>query len=852
MVAANRNQRMINTIYVKVVYVNHPGAYLITEPEQDHIMSEVMLSLDRLANLEPKAHIEWDIDHQNVEVNATPWEGANWPGLNREFYTGIDAAFQDRDKRIYFFKGDQCYQYTRVPDGPEFAVPRTINAAFPGLPTHYQSGIDAAVYRLDTQKVYFFKGSTFVCYTDIAAGIPNETDISVGYPNLRPDFYQGIDAALMRGDNQKLYFFKGKEYLRITNVADGMDQNYPKFIADEWPDIDEVFHDGIDAALFREVNQKIYLFKSDKYEGEYARFATRPLRFETKNYIGLDNTAAELVWLNPVMAAMGGSPGAQGARDYVIANKGENQWGFFMFFTKYPMPKGGYATGAYRKLGISRGEFFSDLEEVIAHETGHIFGGTDEYSTSGCSCEDLKGYFFREPNGNCRAGTDLVAMDPPIARNIGSNWRDLDPDFHMGLNGSFLGADLDVFFFKGNQYVRYVKGVGMDPSYPKNIEDGWPDLPAPFHGGIDAVFAESDGNTYFFKQGQTACIEGNAEGGALLYDQTIQAAWPQLPGFYQSHLDAVFRRNDGKIYFFKEDRFVRYSGVGGTRDSGYPKEIGEEWPGQPETFQNHLDTIFMRDNNRIYFFKGSEYIRFRRGADCLMSSPHPFVLCPHTHYHFGWGEFLTHIDAAVWRGDLKKHYMFSGPFYLRYTDFEKGIHKDYPKRIAGNWKGLPEDFEQGIDAAMWTKDFDHLYFFKGDKCVRFSDVKQGVDGYYLLKVRFKELDPAFHDGIDAAFWRNGNKKIYLFKGHQYVRYSNINGPMDEGYPKNIAGNWPDLPPDFEQGIDTVLIREDNQKIYFFKGLRFVRYTTILGGVDDGYPKDIDEEWMPFPRTQNVP
>ncbi|MDP1805353.1 MAG: hemopexin repeat-containing protein, partial [Acidimicrobiales bacterium] len=90
-------------------------------------------------------------------------------------------------------------------------------------------------------------------------------------------------------------------------------------------------------------------------------------------------------------------------------------------------------------------------------------------------------------------------------------------------------------------------------------------------------------------------------------------------------------------------------------------------------------------------------------------------------------------------------------------------------------------------------------------------------------------------------------KIYFFKGSQYVRFSNVSDGVDPGYPKPIAGSWPGMPASFNSGIDAALMRKDNQKIYFFKGRTYVRFSSVSDGVDPGYPAWIDGNWMPFPR-----
>jgi hypothetical protein len=38
----------------------------------------------------------------------------------------------------------------------------------------------------------------------------------------------------MRFDTSKIYFFRGRTYVRYTNVAEGSDAGYPKWINKKW------------------------------------------------------------------------------------------------------------------------------------------------------------------------------------------------------------------------------------------------------------------------------------------------------------------------------------------------------------------------------------------------------------------------------------------------------------------------------------------------------------------------------------------------------------------------------------------------------------------------------------------
>jgi hypothetical protein len=218
-------------------------------------------------------------------------------------------------------------------------------------------------------------------------------------------------------------------------------------------------------------------------------------------------------------------------------------------------------------------------------------------------------------------------------------------------------------------------------------------------------------------------------------------------------------------------------------------------------------------------------------------------ICTYTTLHLGWGAFMDRIDAGLWRGDVKKQYLFSGGWYVRYSDISAGIDEGYPKPIAGNWSRLKAPFTSGIDAALWRQSNGRSYLFKGSQYVRLTGSK--VDDGYPKPIagNWKGLPSSFQAGIDAALWRGSNGKIYLFKGDQYVRLTETS--VDAGYPKPIAGNWKGLPASFGSGIDSALWRESNSKIYFFRDRRYARLTGAT--MDAGYPRWVDGVWMPFPR-----
>jgi len=198
---------------------------------------------------------------------------------------------------------------------------------------------------------------------------------------------------------------------------------------------------------------------------------------------------------------------------------------------------------------------------------------------------------------------------------------------------------------------------------------------------------------------------------------------------------------NGKVYFFKGDRYVRYSAkpdlaedlMGDRADPGYPKPINSEtWPGLNWT---DINAVVIMDNGKACFFKGREYVQYDIKAD-KADPGYPKPINEQTWPGLIWTDG---IDAAVNWGN-GKIFFFKGGEYIRY-DIAKGrADTGYPKPIdARNWPGM-----------IWNS---------------------GID--------------------DVVNWGNG--KAYFFKGYEYIRYDMQEDKADPGYPKPVSRQtWPGL------------------------------------------------------------
>ncbi len=137
------------------------------------------------------------------------------------------------------------------------------------------------------------------------------------------------------------------------------------------------------------------------------------------------------------------------------------------------------------------------------------------------------------------------------------------------------------------------------------------------------------------------------------------------------------------------------------------------------------------------------------------------------------------------------------------------------------------------------------YFFKGGQYIRYDARADKADPGYPAPIagHWPGFPPEYEAGVDALVVWNLNQ-AYFFKGAQYIRYSIQFDRVDHDFPRTIAGNWPGLFPD---GIDAGVVWPSG-KAYFFRGAQYIRYDIANDKADPGYPKPIAGNWPGFPPS----
>jgi len=225
----------------------------------------------------------------------------------------------------------------------------------------------------------------------------------------------------------------------------------------------------------------------------------------------------------------------------------------------------------------------------------------------------------------------------------------------------------------------------------------------------------------------------------------------------------------------------------GPLPGGTPFVPADPWPSDyGPLISGPFDTMAHLPNGYFYATRGGSYIKYGSNGTADGDFPKPI--------RGNWGDlpesFMEGFDtmATLRNGDV---YVTKGGLYVKYTDHNAThVSSGYPRPIRGNWGNLPESFNEGFDSMTVLPD-GYLHITKGDKWVFYTDddATSVAGGPTPIRGSWGNIPESFNGGFDSMATLN-NGKTYIFKGTQYVRYSDLSAStVDPGYPKDIAGNW---------------------------------------------------------------
>jgi hypothetical protein len=166
----------------------------------------------------------------------------------------------------------------------------------------------------------------------------------------------------------------------------------------------------------------------------------------------------------------------------------------------------------------------------------------------------------------------------------------------------------EVYFHNKDQCVRFDINADVVDGAAIAIGELWHGLAdVGFADGIDAAVNYGNGKAYFFKGNSYVQVD-------IATTQVDSAAafivdnWSGMgdAGFDEG-IQAAVNYGDGRVYFFKADKYVPYSIGEEAVEGGVGSII--DWA-LPQGFESDLDAVINYGNGKLYFFKGSQYARF--------------------------------------------------------------------------------------------------------------------------------------------------------------------------------------------------------------------------------------------------
>ncbi|MGK5629305.1 hypothetical protein [Streptomyces sp. URMC 123] len=175
-------------------------------------------------------------------------------------------------------------------------------------------------------------------------------------------------------------------------------------------------------------------------------------------------------------------------------------------------------------------------------------------------------------------------------------------------------------------------------------------------------------------------------------------------------------------------------------------------------------------------------------------------------------------------------------------DWAAGRMASGARPLERQWPALPTAFRTGFDAAMAT---DNLWamVFRGSQCLRLNPLTGQVAEITTIAARLPGLPQPFQQGIDAALAGGPGNEVYLFAGDQCARYDLRAMTVLETAPlERIWAGLAQHAPEFTAGIDAAVRHPSQGTFHFFRGDAFTRGTLATRTVTDAARPVDDTTW----------
>jgi alkaline phosphatase D len=232
------------------------------------------------------------------------------------------------------------------------------------------------------------------------------------------------------------------------------------------------------------------------------------------------------------------------------------------------------------------------------------------------------------------------------------------------------------------------------------------------------------------RAGSEIALSLRDEKGRPLAERTVPLASTRARPAPKEKMSVVVWPN-GKAFFFKGDRYVRWDIAAGCADPGYPKPVAPYWKGLGD---GRFDAAVVWTNKKAYFFEGNGYVAYLVDADKVGSEIRYIA-------RYWRGLWQDGVDAAVvWNNG--KAFFFKGSEYIRYDIAADRADPGYPKSIASGWPGV---WTSGIESAALFPN-GKACFFKGSEYIQYDVANDRADPGYPRPIS-SGFPGLFDDGV---------------------------------------------------------------------------------------------------------
>ena len=322
-------------------------------------------------------------------------------------------------------------------------------------------------------------------------------------------------------------------------------------------------------------------------------------------------------------------------------------------------------------------------------------------------------------------------------------------------------------------------------------------------------------------------------------DQDLVGKFPEpleLPSGVD-RIDALLESRDGHVYLFADGGYWIYSSTTYALADPQPRPLTE--------LSSRLGALTQVDA-AFTDTAGTEWIVGRRTDGTGLAFVRPVGTTRWTARAQVWGAvrntFATgdsaRVDAAYVDADGRT-YLFCRDQYVRYSGSDyRLVDEGYPRSIAEWWTGegrqtpLPPRFLRQLDAAFEGRD-GRLHLFADDRCLSVADGPAGSVLETPVAEVWGRVRNTFVDAqrVDAAYVVGA--AACLFAGNQVARYSdcieNDGVRVDEGFPRRIESHLPDVPTEFEGGVEAAFV-DSAGTVHLFKDAKAASLAGSTGSV----------------------